>query len=361
MNIISGKVNPSGRLPLTYPKFEDGGGAPYFHAVSDQCTSGTGTLPHWEYVPCEVQWPFGHGLSYTSFQYTLLAINSSHLKYRAPGQARRYLKDSPDTLFISVKVKNTGTMSGSETVLFFTFDEGRHTTPEYKRLRAFEKVYLAPGEEQVVTASLSISDPDFMSIGPHDDTHLVVQDGMGFWVGVGVDVDCRQAEDSAMCSEFVSVDAGGDEYISACDAACTAWEQSQCSSMYGLSTPSCWQMCTANNSSSSDAADGWGWNYVECIEAVAFDISQTADDLGDQCWKMTGLCRDIFSGAAAVPVGPDRPPALAIGTALVSGLITTIFIIFAMRGGLSRFDSQSRARGEHGDVQFSVVEDGGID
>ena len=78
---LTGRSNPSGKLPLTYPKDEDLGGLPYLHSVSIMCTSAIGTtgndnddettttttLPHYYNVPCEVQWPFGHGLSYTQF------------------------------------------------------------------------------------------------------------------------------------------------------------------------------------------------------------------------------------------------------------------------------------------------------
>jgi beta-glucosidase len=63
VDIISGKVNPSARLPITYPMYEDGGGSPYFHTISDQCTkAGENPLPHYDYVQCEVQWSFGFGL-----------------------------------------------------------------------------------------------------------------------------------------------------------------------------------------------------------------------------------------------------------------------------------------------------------
>lgn len=251
MDIITGEVNPSGRLPMTYPKYEDVGGSPYFLALSDQCTSGDGPLPHYNYVPCEVQWPFGHGLSYTEFSYSELSLSTTTLRYRAVGQERR-LKDTT-ILTVSVLVMNTGKIPGADVVMFFTFDESRHTTPEYKRLRAFEKVYLAQGEEKIVTTTLTLDDPDLRWIGPNDDTHLVVQDKLRFKVGVGASVDCRQDDNSSpLCSDYVVIDAGND-YIDACDAACSAWESSGCAPVYGFSNSNCWKMCSSSELETGDA------------------------------------------------------------------------------------------------------------
>jgi beta-glucosidase len=252
LDIITGNTNPSGRMPLTYPKYPDAGGSPYFSAVSDQCTQGEGTLPHFQNVLCEVQWPFGHGLSYTSFEYSNLELSSHTMKYRAAGQSRRF-DVSAGTLKASVQVKNTGSRAGSETVVFFTFDESRHTTPEYKRLRSFEKIHLKPGEEKLVTATLSLANPDFLSVGPHDDSHLVIQNGMRFKLGVGVDTNCREDSSSSLCSEFINIDAG-DDYSSACDAACTVWSESGCGETYSLSAKTCWDLC---KTAGQGNVDGW--------------------------------------------------------------------------------------------------------
>jgi beta-glucosidase len=243
-------------MPVTYPKFEDVGGSPYYHAVSDQCTTGSGPLPHYEYVPCDVQWPFGHGRSYTKFEYSDLKLSSDTLSYQANGQNRWNIKSAGSkTLDISVRVKNVGDRAGAETVLFFTFDESRYTTPELKRLRSFEKVHLEPGEEQVVSTSLSLDDPDLLNVGPHDDSHFVIQNGLRFLVSVGAEVDCREADESSplYCSEFVTIDAGKG-YSSVCDAACTVWSESGCGDVYDFSAASCWDKC---KSAGQGNLDGW--------------------------------------------------------------------------------------------------------
>lgn len=256
VDIIAGITNPSGRVPLTYPKFADAGGSPYYHAVSDQCTSGDGPLPHYTNGECDVQWPFGHGLSYTQFSYSELSLSSDTISYRAKGQSLWSMKPvGSDTLDVSVRVKNVGKRAGAETVMFFTNDESRRTTPEVKRLRSFEKIYLQPGQEKVVSTSLSLNDPDFWSVGPHDDSHYVIQDGMRFIVSVRADINCRDPNDSSpvFCSEFVTIDAGND-YSSICDAACTVWSESGCGGVYGLSPASCWDRCKA---AGEENADGW--------------------------------------------------------------------------------------------------------
>ena len=251
-DLLTGRANPSARLPITYPKFQDGGGIPYMHSVSDMCTKDTGgTLPHWGNAACEVQWPFGHGLSYTKFNYENLSVSDTSLDYH-------YGMDKEPALTVSIVVENTGIHAGAETVLFFSFDSYRSTTPEYKRLRGFEKIWLEPGTSTSV--SLTIPLDDFRFVGPHDDTHYVLEDGLTFQVGVGSDVDCRTDDTVPLCSPPVSIKTG-ENYVGACEAACNLWESSGCSDHFHFTEGSCWDMCTSIHQDSNGKLqlnnDGW--------------------------------------------------------------------------------------------------------
>jgi beta-glucosidase len=169
LDVVTGRVNPSGRLPITYPSEEDGGGVPYWHAVTNQCTESS-----WYVTPCAVQWPFGHGLSYTSFAYSKL-----------------WAEGGIDIdLHVSVTVTNTGNRSGADTVMFFTFDMYRETVPEFKRLRAFEKVMLDPGQSAVVKLTVPVEELKF--VGQNDDRHYVLDPHMTAYLGVGYTTDCRR-------------------------------------------------------------------------------------------------------------------------------------------------------------------------
>mmetsp|Transcript_35025 Transcript_35025/g.84778 ORF Transcript_35025/g.84778 Transcript_35025/m.84778 type:complete len:942 (-) Transcript_35025:27-2852(-) len=332
-DIVIGEANPSGKLPITYPKYEDGGGIPYLHAVSDMCTKDTdGPLPHWDYGLCEVQWPFGHGHSYTQFEYTNLSIDSKQLRFSMNA------KDMAG-LTVSINVKNAGSMAGAETVLFFSFDEFRSTTPEYKRLRGFEKVYLEPGQSTDVTLSIAMDDLRF--IGPHDNSHYILQDGMRFKIGVGAHTDCRADGDNALCSESITIQTHS-EYTGACEAACDLWTQSGCDTELGMSAEVCWHDCTKIHQSDRVALnnDGWGWNYVECIESILFEPSFETES----CWKLTSFCRDIFAtpdmdefGNGPTPshhAGVIKPDHLAFALAFLSGITGAVMIITSMRGGV---------------------------
>ena len=260
IDIIRGTVNPSGRLPLSYPRHEDQSGVPYFHAVSDQCTRGDGTLPHFEYVPCEVQWQFGHGLSFTSFEYSELYLSDSTIHFTAEGQRHGVIRGSENKgIIVTVMVKNVGPMDADETVLLFTFDESRLTTPEYKRLRAYEKIHLRAGEGKLVSFELSMNQ-NMRYIGPHDDAHSIVQNGLTFRVGVGYKVDCRSDPDTKdLCSEPVTVVAG-DDYIGACEVACDIWRTSGCGKELQLEPFACWNKCretVTNFSGAAMANEGW--------------------------------------------------------------------------------------------------------
>ena len=146
--ILSGKVNPSGKLPYTYPKYEQAL-LTYDHKPS-QNLDGKMEGAYDYGANTSVQYPFGFGLSYTRFAYSDLSVDKSAF---APG----------DLLSISVTVTNTGDRAGKETVLLFSSDLTASMTPDVRRLRAFEKVELRPGESRTVTFALPSGDLAFVN------------------------------------------------------------------------------------------------------------------------------------------------------------------------------------------------------
>ena len=337
VNIVSGAVNPSGRLPITYP-IANIGGYPYYHSISDQCIVGDGKAPHYEYSPCNVQWPFGHGLSYTTFQYSnLIAERDGNLV--------------ESDLHVSVLVRNVGSVPGAETVLVFTFDEYRRTTPEYKRLRAFEKVFLQPNE--VVMVNVTIPSDDFRFVGPQDDHHFISDPQMSYWVGIGASTDCRQlinieSNSDSLCAYIPARPETRSSNIGACNAACDIWiHQSGCSDHFSVTFDSCLSMCTSINALSQDSSsmvrEGWGWNYVNCIESVVVGLKQqhatSKPSSASECWKMTALCRDIFHTpnldeygiAPRVNENVVSLPPMTYILALLAALVSTSFISYSFR------------------------------
>ncbi|TMW60862.1 hypothetical protein Poli38472_000904 [Pythium oligandrum] len=136
--IIFGDVNPSGRLPITYPKDPANIAIPYNHRVTTRCASG----------PCEMQWEFGRGLSYSRFEYSDLAISKSITSGR-----------QNDDITVSVKVQNVEGPEGKETVMLFLTQPYREiSVPEVKQLKKFAKISLKPGEAKVVSFTLSHED-----------------------------------------------------------------------------------------------------------------------------------------------------------------------------------------------------------
>ncbi len=146
-NLVAGDVNFSGKMPYTYPK-------------------EINSLVTYDYKPCEhigkpmegaynydaqvaVQWAFGYGLSYTTYAYSNLKVDKS-----------RFTAD--DVLTFTVDVKNTGNRVGKESVLLFSSDLVASLTPDNRRLRAFEKVELQPGETKTVTLKVKASDLAFV-------------------------------------------------------------------------------------------------------------------------------------------------------------------------------------------------------
>ena len=134
-SLISGKENFSGRLPFTYSKYVNSLHT-YDYKVSENVQTMDG-LYNYD-ATMDVQWPFGAGLSYTSFEY-------SGLKSISPVQF-----NADDMLTFEVTVKNTGSVKGKEAVLLFSSDIIASKVPDVKRLRQFTKIELNPGESKIV-------------------------------------------------------------------------------------------------------------------------------------------------------------------------------------------------------------------
>jgi beta-glucosidase len=147
-DVLAGDVNPSGKLPFTYPAYPNSLIA-YHHKPAEEQKKSEGAYDYnGEFTP---QYPFGFGLSYTSFTYSQLALSGKNMG-----------KDG--FLEVAVKVKNSGTREGMEVVKLFVSDVVASLTPDVKRLRGFQKIALKPGEEKLVTFRLTPSDLKFVDL-----------------------------------------------------------------------------------------------------------------------------------------------------------------------------------------------------
>jgi len=145
-NLVSGEVNFSAKLPYTYPK-EINSLINYDYKVSEEVGTMAGAYDYDAKVT--QQWPFGFGLSYTTYEYSDL-------------KAEKREFTAADVLRFSVNVKNTGSMAGREAVLLYSSDLLASVVPDSRRLRAFQKVELQPGETKTVTFEIPASDLAFV-------------------------------------------------------------------------------------------------------------------------------------------------------------------------------------------------------
>ena len=144
---LFGINNPSGKLPYTYPKSTG-------HIVLYDCKfSEMGieqTQDGFTYQGYNPQWEFGHGLSYTTFEYSNLNISSDTLKNK-------------DSLMVNITVKNTGSRSGKIAVEMYSKDHFASITPSYKRLRAFKKINLNAGQSTTILFKITARDLAFVN------------------------------------------------------------------------------------------------------------------------------------------------------------------------------------------------------
>ena len=147
-DIVSGKVNPSGKLPYTYPAFPNSLST-YYYKPSEVQNNSQGA---YNYVgKLNNLYEFGYGLSYTKYEYKDFVLENDSLAIN-------------DTIKVSVDVYNKGAMSGFETVQLYTTDMYASISPDNKRLRAFEKTFIESGSFKKIKFKIPVKDLSFFNI-----------------------------------------------------------------------------------------------------------------------------------------------------------------------------------------------------
>ena len=147
-NILAGDVNPSAKLPYTYPRYS-AALTNYDYRISEESDTMEGAYDYNAVV--SVQWPFGFGLSYTTFEYSNFKCSVEDF-------------DADTELVFTIDVTNTGKVAGKEVVMLYSRDMVASMVPENRRLRAFEKVEIQPGE--TVNVELKIKGSDLAFVNP---------------------------------------------------------------------------------------------------------------------------------------------------------------------------------------------------
>ncbi len=149
-DVLVGKVNPSGKLPYTYPAFPNSL-VPYYHKHSEEQKRSEGVYNYeGDFNP---EYHFGFGLSYTTFDISNLKINKTS-----------FANNPKEEIIVSVDVKNTGNVEGKEVIQLYSSDLFASLVPDVKRLRRFEKVSLKAGESKTVTFKLTLDDLAFYNL-----------------------------------------------------------------------------------------------------------------------------------------------------------------------------------------------------
>ena len=145
-NILTGDANPSAKMPYTYPR-HSAALTTYDYKVSEEVNTMEGAYDYNAVV--SVQYPFGYGLSYTTFAYSNFKCDKTTF-------------NPTDTLTFTIDVTNTGNVAGKEAVMLFSSDKVASLVPDNRRLRAFDKIELKPGETKTVTLTIPASDLAFV-------------------------------------------------------------------------------------------------------------------------------------------------------------------------------------------------------
>lgn len=235
--ILFGDYNPSGRLPYTYQQWASNIPLKYYREVTDTCFFGYSQYS----VPCNFEYHFGQGMSYTQFQYSNFYQTASEV-------------DENESFTIGFTITNVGDRHGKESALLFGSQMIRSLIPETKRLKRFAKVDLAPGESQDVKFTLTPR-KDLSFIG--DKNHRIVETSE--WkFAIGYNVDCRNDQVQCMTVDLkVSAD-----YNPLCESACDlitsprSRASPQCS-MDELTPQECFEQCKSQE---------WDWAMIPYFE-----------------------------------------------------------------------------------------------
>ena len=156
---LTGKINPSGKLSETFPaRLEDTPAFPDFPARHKEANYGEGIFIGYRYYDTRKViplFPFGFGLSYTTFSYSDLQVNATEIK-------------ETDRVTVTVKVKNTGRVAGQEVAQLYVHEQRTRVVRPEKELKAFAKVALQPAEETVVSFQLEKRDFAYYDVSSHD-------------------------------------------------------------------------------------------------------------------------------------------------------------------------------------------------
>lgn len=144
LDVVTGEINPSGKLPYTYPRYASSHST-YDHKTTDLID------PKFGLNAFQPQYEFGYGLSYTDFAYSNLSISSDSIS-------------CGDSLTVSIDVKNTGGLAGKEVVQLYIRDEVASITPAVKMLKGYTKIDLSAGETRLVQFNLTCQDLEFVGI-----------------------------------------------------------------------------------------------------------------------------------------------------------------------------------------------------
>lgn len=190
LEIVFGKVNPSGKLPMTMVR--NGGQIPLYYnfppsgrAVNGYYELGEG-MRNYNDCPGSPLYPFGYGLSYTKFEYSNIKIKSDSMTLKALEQGNKFE--------ISVSVKNTGNVKGAETVQLYVRDKVSSLTRPIRELKAFKKIYLNEGESEIVKFELGYGELSFYN----ETRRYVVEEG-NFDIYIG---------ENALTSNSITINVG---------------------------------------------------------------------------------------------------------------------------------------------------------
>jgi beta-glucosidase len=154
VDVLTGKVNPSGKLPYTYPRY-NGVIMHYDHKQSELLNANT-----WKNNYYNPQWDFGFGLSYTKFKYSNLRLSKNKIT-------------STDSLLVKVDVTNSGNREGKEVIQLYIRDHYASISPPLKKLKRFTKIKLNPLETKTIEFSINVQDLKFYG----KDNKWITEDG----------------------------------------------------------------------------------------------------------------------------------------------------------------------------------------